>query len=392
MKVLLVNNIISTYEGSGQYTISIAQGLKKEGIDVELAGAVIDIDAGIYKIPVNKLKSYNIFSLKFYRDKAPLIFRLAFIAFDILNPFSFIAFFLFLKKNKPDVVHLNNLRGLSYMLVLACKAAKVKTVLTLHDISYIYPQGVMIKGEEKKLYHTFFLRKFYSRLCNMLIRPDVVICPSKWICSLYRKEGFFKHSQIYIRENFSELSVSQEPKIDSSTNTLKILYVGKIEHSKGIDVFLNCIEDVKDINIKVKIAGDGKMYADLTDRYRDDERIEFLGKVTRERLQDLYLWTHFTVIPSLTYENMPLVILESYSQLRPVIASRIGGIGDIVKEGYTGFLFESGSCEDIKRAIYKCYRALTKTEIYDNFIENIKLKNIYLSKGSYIKFLIDIYN
>ncbi len=392
MKVLLVNNVISTYEGSGQYTISIAQGLKKEGIDVELAGAVIDIDAGIYKIPVNKFRSCNIFSLKFYRDRAPLALRLFFIAFDILNPFSFIAFFLLLKKNKPDVVHLNNLRGLSYMLVLACRAAKVKTILTLHDISYIYPQGIMIKGEEKKLYHTFFLRRLYSRLCSVLIRPDIVICPSKWICGLYRKEGFFKHSQIYVRENFSELPVLQNLKSEKPADVLKLLYVGKIEHSKGIDVFLNCIEDIKDINIKVKIAGEGRMYAELTDRYRDDERIEFLGKVTRERLQDLYLWAHFTVIPSLTYENMPLVILESYSQLRPVIASRIGGIGDIVKEGDTGFLFEAGSCEDIKRVIYRCYKALTKTEIYDNLIENIKLKNIHLSKGSYIKFLIDIYN
>ena len=72
---------------------------------------------------------------------------------------------------------------------------------------------------------------------------------------------------------------------------------------------------------------------------KDDKRIIFHGFVDNKEIMKFYEMINFLVIPSICYDNSPLVIYESFSTGTPVIGSDIGGIPELIKENYNGFLF-----------------------------------------------------
>jgi glycosyltransferase involved in cell wall biosynthesis len=57
------------------------------------------------------------------------------------------------------------------------------------------------------------------------------------------------------------------------------------------------------------------------------------------------------VLPSEWYENAPISVIEAYASGKPVVGARIGGIAELIDEGETGWLFDSGSAEDLSRML-----------------------------------------
>ena len=77
--------------------------------------------------------------------------------------------------------------------------------------------------------------------------------------------------------------------------------------------------------------------------------------------------TNILVIPSICYDNSPLVVYESFSTGTPVIGSNIGGIPELVEEGYNGFLFESGNYLSLKEKLVK---VINDKELITNLEDN----------------------
>jgi glycosyltransferase involved in cell wall biosynthesis len=77
------------------------------------------------------------------------------------------------------------------------------------------------------------------------------------------------------------------------------------------------------------------------------ENAVFCGQVDSEEIAEGYRGARFLVVPSEWFEGCPLVILEAMSFGLPVIASRIGGLPELVDEGVTGLLFEPGDSVDL---------------------------------------------
>ena len=75
------------------------------------------------------------------------------------------------------------------------------------------------------------------------------------------------------------------------------------------------------------------------------DRVEFLGRVPRERVPELVLESGGTILPSEWYENAPMAILESLALGRPVLASRMGGVPEMIRENETGWLFPPADIE-----------------------------------------------
>lgn len=67
-----------------------------------------------------------------------------------------------------------------------------------------------------------------------------------------------------------------------------------------------------------------------------------------EELITLYRKANVSVVPSIWYDNSPMVIYESLTNGTPVIGSSMGGIPELIEEGYNGFLFETGNVEELK--------------------------------------------
>jgi glycosyltransferase involved in cell wall biosynthesis len=79
--------------------------------------------------------------------------------------------------------------------------------------------------------------------------------------------------------------------------------------------------------------------------------VEFAGFLPRTRVLELVRRAAVQVVPSECYEGFPLVIAEAHSCGTPVVASRIGGLPELVEEGGTGALFEPGNAMDLVKAV-----------------------------------------
>ncbi len=135
--------------------------------------------------------------------------------------------------------------------------------------------------------------------------------------------------------------------------------IGSLEDRKGQSYLLKAIEKLKRNhlpNIQVIIVGDGPDEATLKSLVSElnlHSNISFFP-FSRDPLK-FFLMCDFVVLPSISKEGLPNVILESFSLTIPVIASKIGGVSEIVRNGYTGILVEPRNVEDLVNAILKLW-------------------------------------
>ncbi len=129
-----------------------------------------------------------------------------------------------------------------------------------------------------------------------------------------------------------------------------VLYIGGLKRIKGLDVLLQAIAMLKEechrdrslSNVKFVIAGKGPMKEELIRDVREkglDGIVYFVGEVTGDFKRYLLQRARFVVLPSRS-EAMPLVPLESFAVGKPVLATAVGGLVDIIEEGKTGKLIK----------------------------------------------------
>jgi glycosyltransferase involved in cell wall biosynthesis len=95
--------------------------------------------------------------------------------------------------------------------------------------------------------------------------------------------------------------------------------------------------------IRLRIYGDLKQFPDYVSNLRrlsgSDSRIEFAGKFDRKHMSSVYEDIDALIVPSLWYENSPIVILEAFANSVPVVASNLGGMAEMVDHETNGLLF-----------------------------------------------------
>ena len=125
-----------------------------------------------------------------------------------------------------------------------------------------------------------------------------------------------------------------------------ILFIGRLTEIKGVDVLLRAMKEIG--NAQLIIAGDGELRDELYNLARElsvDAR--FLGRVGVEERDRLLAACDAVVIPSLVLpsgrtEGLPVTCLEAMAAGRAVLASRAGGLAEVISDGYNGLLFEPG--------------------------------------------------
>ncbi|RLM40495.1 glycosyltransferase, partial [Haloarcula sp. Atlit-47R] len=128
----------------------------------------------------------------------------------------------------------------------------------------------------------------------------------------------------------------------------QILYVGQLTYSKGVDVLVEAVADFDSEDIEVHILGKGPQKSKLELMASDLENIHIHGFVPEDELKQMYLEADLTVVPSRWYDNSPMVIYESVAYGTPVIASKFGGIPELIDNGQTGHLFEPENPNQLK--------------------------------------------
>ncbi len=259
-------------------------------------------------------------------------------------------------KDAPEIIHVHEVYPyFSPWILKDLKNAGIPVVMTCHDyrltcpISTHYRNGeTCTKCQDKNEFQCIFnncrnnilesaafaLRSFSARKMNLF--SENITCyttPSNFVKNWLVESGF-PGERIHVLPNVNPISNS-EPK---KNNGEYIGYVGRISEEKGIDTLL---EAARQTELPVRLAGDYSVMPDLV--AAAPSNVEFIGTLNRDQLADFYRNARFVVVPSTCLETFGMVALEAMSYGLPVIASRTGGLQEVVNDDVSGFLFEKGN-------------------------------------------------
>ena len=152
---------------------------------------------------------------------------------------------------------------------------------------------------------------------------------------------------------------------------LKVLFVGEINQRKGIYQILEAAKSLHPEGVEFNLIGTGiELAPDLYKPY--EQYVNFLGRVSFERLQEMYGTSHIFVFPSMG-EGFGLVIPEALSSGLPVIASTNCAGPDIIKEGYNGFIIDAGNTNQLIEKIRWFMEHMDMLpEMQENAIDSVK--------------------
>jgi glycosyltransferase involved in cell wall biosynthesis len=142
-----------------------------------------------------------------------------------------------------------------------------------------------------------------------------------------------------------------------------LLYVGSLEERKGVHLLLEALAHSRDAlgKWRLDVVGGGPMRGELERRARRlglAARVRFHGPQPYERVVEWLAACHLLVVPSTIgpggrTEGIPTVLVEALAYERPVLATRVSGIPELVEDGVTGFLVEHGSAEALEAALVR---------------------------------------
>ena len=280
------------------------------------------------------------------------------------------------KDTQPDfAIVLHYLRKLSPAVLTALNDNRIPFVVRLSDFGMICPNAHLIRDNQicelcikgsllnsvryKCVQNSLaasavnFLATKYHEFKRYFDLIPYFIVPSKFTRWKMVEAGWDSDKLLHIPTFVKTETIS------CTARKNKILYIGRLDKTKGVDVLLKALEYINtnypNINFECTIAGNGENnYVTQLKNFVDKNKlnnIKFLGHVDKATI-DLMIKDSLTVVtPSIWYDNLPNAILESFAVGTPVIASNIGSLPELVVDGQTGLLFEVGSPKDLAEKI-----------------------------------------
>lgn len=224
-------------------------------------------------------------------------------------------------KLKPDVIHavLESFAGLALLLSKAVGYRAVR-ILTLQTTNRNFLRGMIIRSPDM----VTAISKVLADQAATLGRKDVTVIPNGIPYGEIRK------------------ACNGVEKISG-----RILFVGRLEKMKGVDTLLRAFAQIQNSRPHLHIAGSGSEWGTLEVLSRKlgiADRVQFLGYVTGDALYREYAEAEIFCALSRS-EALGNVFLEAQAAGCAVVASDIGGIPEIVKDGVTGILIEDGRAD-----------------------------------------------
>jgi len=363
MKICLVTNLYEPYSTGGAdiYVKWIAEALRERGHEVFVVTTCPPRDS-FFRIKKEKIAGvavYRFYPLNIYwgylAQRKPLILKPFWHTLELFNPHVYLVFKRILKREKPNIVHMNNMGGFSNAIFWASKRERHKLVYTLHDYLSICPKSVLLRNNSDRCNSPHLLCQIYQMVKrrNLKNTVDTFIAPSRFLLEMHRKYRMFENDNCVVLRHGVEVSaadiektVKKKKKYQKHKN-VNVLYVGRVDVHKGLSTLTEAIKNTNRNDLNLHIAGSGDYLDQMRQELKNYNNVTFHGWVTGAYKENLFFQSDVCVLPSICYEVAGLVILEAYKYGLPVIGSRIGGIPEMIKQDETGFLFEPGDEEGL---------------------------------------------
>jgi len=215
--------------------------------------------------------------------------------------------------------------------------------------------------------------------------PNLLACGPAIVEEVEHRYGLSlprKHLR-FVPHGLSDESLCIEP--SSHPGTLEVLFAGRLEARKGIDTLLGCIPSLLEEfpDVVFNLAGDDSLPGPTCGTPREEfqkahpelaERVLFRGRVSDEELHILYAGCDVFVAPS-RFESFGLVLVEAMMFSKPVVATDIGGLKEVVEELGNGLLVPPGDVGALREALAALLRS---DELRARF--GLRSRDLYLSR------------
>ena len=266
---------------------------------------------------------------------------------------------------RPDIIHM---QGASPILFCLIGLKKKNLVITQHgviteEIKFQKTIAKKLKFWMKKIIEQYYFPKFhnYTFISNYNQR----------FLKQLKGEHLYRSRLIYNPVNplFFDL------KLQANFNK-RILYVGVINHLKNLLCLLKAIHRIRPMvhGLKVTVIGGfkdesyKKLILQFIKNNQLEDNISFYGWKSQTEVLELYKDVDLFVLPSLQ-EALPVSIAEAMAAGRPVIASDVGGVSEMITAQKSGFVFQANNSQELETYLLKFYNG---TVCYYDFARNAR--------------------
>ena len=311
--------------------------------------------------------------------------------------------------HKPDLAHLHTiLYQLSPSVIERFKRARIPVVQTLHDFSlgcasrYLYVDGAICERCRRHRYHHILLRNccnkslpvslmsFTAKAVHALFhlypgKVDLFIAPSAFVKTKMIEWGLPERKIVHI-DHFLPAPPGPEP--DGGHDDY-ILYAGYLVRQKGVYTLLKAMAKVR--GVRLLIAGRGPERDGMAAFIRSHNlgNIEFAGFLSGPDLTRAIHRCRFLVFPSECYETFGMGVLEAFLAGKPVVASDLGALPELVAPGERGDLFEPGNPDDLAAKVEALFRDEDRTRVMGRAARAFAVNNY--NQDSYYEKLMSVY-
>ena len=284
------------------------------------------------------------------------------------------AFAAYLKRIDPEIVHFHHVIGLGMEAIALVRRVlpRARVVITFHEyLAICANHGQMVKTGRHALcsdaspslcnvclpQHSpaqFFARE--EHLKAHLLLADAYVSPSRFLLDRYVAWGL-PPERFSVIENGVDGKAVPARALTRSGRRDRFAFFGQVTEFKGLPILLDAVSRVPDDvwgAATLSVFGGNLEYQPEAFQRRfhalveaAGRRVRFHGSYRQDELPGLMSEVDWVVVPSIWWENSPVVIQEAFLHRRPVIASGIGGMAEKIRNGTDGLHFRAGSPESL---------------------------------------------
>jgi len=346
IKLLLVHNFYGSAAPSGENNVvsSEAHDLIRNGIFVT-------------KFFIN---SDKFIALKFF----------GYVYAAILTPWNFFIRFKLKKildNNRFDIVHVHNTFPFISPSIFYILPRYIKRVMTVHNYRIYCARGIPLRNGKVCTECIVKRNSFPSIKYGCYRNSRILTFPIYFTIELHRYldtwnrkvDRFIVFSEfqkrILVSGGLVENKIVVKPNSleapdvinDFQSRSNDVVFVGRLSEEKGVQLLLEAWPLIGDLNFNLHIIGDGPLFEQLSKKYVS-RNVFFHGSLDKVAAQKKISESKLLILPSISIEGFPMVILESIANATPVLTSDVGPLEDLVRNNGLGKVFSSNNVYDLR--------------------------------------------
>jgi glycosyltransferase involved in cell wall biosynthesis len=260
----------------------------------------------------------------------------------------------------PDIVHVHNTFPLfSPSVFWAAHSANIPVVNTLHNFRHACANTILLRNDKPceacvggsvwpglrhRCYSNSFIRtaavvgmnKFHWEIGTYTRKIDAFIALSNFSRDIFVRAGL-PRKKMFVKPNFVPTSMPGE-----SVRAPQVVFAGSMMRHKGLHVLLDAWQRIKVDGGQLLLIGDGPERESLQKQFHSVLGVSWCGSMKHKEVLNCIRKSRVLVLPTLVYENCPMVLLEAFSVGTPVIVPSLGSMKTMVRHQMEGLTYLAG--------------------------------------------------